>query len=325
MPSDWRRLVQAGPGHEPMSSTRRSAEVADLRAGALLVEATAHLTDTGSGTPRLDAELLVSHAFGRDRSWLHAHPEAVLDGESAASLRRWVERRAGGEPVAYIRGFKEWFGMRIITDSRALIPRPETELLAEAGIAEIAARLARDSKTVIVWEVGTGSGAIALALAQRFRAALALSRVRLVASDLSPDALELASENLALRGVAPLVTLAVADLMDGFGDGPMMPDVVIANLPYVNRSVVQAAPGSLAYEPSIALDGGPDGLDTIRRLLAQVPSRLAPGGVALLEVGNGQATAVGELAGALGIRAAITSIPDLAGIDRVVRIARLDA
>jgi release factor glutamine methyltransferase len=325
MPSDWRRLVQAGQGHEPMSSPRRSAEVADLRAGALLVEATAHLTDTGSGTPRLDAELLVSHAFGRDRSWLHAHPDAVLDAESAASLRRWVERRAGGEPVAYIRGFKEWFGMRIITDSRALIPRPETELLAEAGIAEIAARLARDSKTVIVWEVGTGSGAIALALAQRFRAALALSRVRLVASDLSPDALELASENLALRGVAPLVTLAVADLMDGFGDGPMMPDVVIANLPYVNRSVVRSAPGSLAYEPSIALDGGPDGLDTIRRLLGQLPNRLAPGGVALLEVGNGQAAAVRELAGALGIRAAITTIPDLAGIDRVVRIARLDA
>jgi release factor glutamine methyltransferase len=215
--------------------------------------------------------------------------------------------------------------MRIITDARALIPRPETELLAEAGIAEIAARLARDSKTVIVWEVGTGSGAIALALAQRFRAALALSRVRLVASDLSPDALELASENLALRGVAALVTLAVADLMDGFGDGPMMPDVVITNLPYVNRSEVQAAPGSLAYEPSIALDGGPDGLDTIRRLLAQLPSRLAPGGVALLEVGNGQAAAVGELAGALGMRAAITTIPDLAGIDRVVRIARLDA
>jgi release factor glutamine methyltransferase len=308
-----------------MSRARHPAEMANLQAGPLLADATAHLSEAGSGTPRLDAELLVSHAFGRDRTWLHAHPEAVLDAEAAASLRGWMERRARGEPVAYIRGFKEWFGMRVLTDARALIPRPETELLAEAAIAEIAARLARDSRTVIVWDVGTGSGAVALAVAQRFRAALALSRVRLMASDLSPDALELASENFTIGGVAPLVTLAVADLMDGFGDGPLKPDVVITNLPYVTKGVVELAPGSLAYEPSLALDGGPDGLDTIRRLVAQLPDRLAVGGVALMEVGNGQAPVVGELAAALRVRLGVTTIPDLAGIDRVVRIAREDA
>jgi release factor glutamine methyltransferase len=307
-----------------MASSQRPTGVADLRAGALLAEASTLLAKSASGTPRLDAELLVSHAFGRDRTWLHAHPEAVLDAGMAPQLRTWLERRAAGEPVAYIRGFKEWFGMRVITDSRALIPRPETELLAEAAIAEVAARLARDTRTVIAWDVGTGSGALALALAQRFRAALTLSRVRLMASDLSPDALELAAENFSVRGVAHLITLAVADLMDGFGDGPLVADVVIANLPYVTANVVGAAPGSLAHEPALALDGGHDGLDVIRHLLTQLPDRLAPGGVALLEVGNGQAAEVARLAGALRIPVAASAIPDLAGIDRVMRIARTD-
>ena len=102
------------------------------------------------------------------------------------ALGGWVERRAVGEPIAYIRGFKEWLSLRIATDPRALIPRPETELLAEAAIGEIAARLVRDDATVQVWEVATGSGAVALAIALRFRAALSLGRLHLAASDLSP-------------------------------------------------------------------------------------------------------------------------------------------
>ncbi len=128
------------------------------------VDAAKALGAAGSPSPRLDAELLVSHAFGRDRTWLHAHPEARLEGADEARLRGWVERRAAGEPIAYIRGFKEWLSLRIATDRRALIPRPETELLAEAAIDEIAARLVRDDEPIAVWEVGTGSGAVAVAL-----------------------------------------------------------------------------------------------------------------------------------------------------------------
>src|SRR5438552_14855366 len=313
-----------------MARGPEGTRVADLRAGALMSHAAARLTDAGSETARLDAELLVSHAFARDRTWLHAHPDATLDEDGARDLEAWVERRAAGEPVAYIRGFKEWFGLRVATDPRALIPRPETELLAESAIAEIAARLVRDDQVVRVWDVATGGGAVALALALRFRAALALGRLRLLASDLSPDALELASENLAAHGVAQLVTLQVSDLLGGgnrpnAADRPPRADLVTANLPYVTTAEVDAAPGSLAYEPRLALDGGRDGLDVLRRLVAQLPERLAPGGVALLEVASRQASAVRGESERLPISVAVTQIPDLAGIERVVRIARLDA
>jgi len=304
-----------------MATGPEPTEVADLRGGALMGQAAARLTDAGSDTARLDAE----------RTWLHAHPDAALDEGAARDLDAWVERRAAGEPVAYIRGFKEWFGLRIATDPRALIPRPETELLAESAIAEIAARLVRDDHVVWVWDVATGGGAVALALALRFRAALTLGRLQLVASDLSPDALELASENLVAHGVAPLVTLQMSDLLGGEADGlgvsdqPLRADLVTANLPYVTTAEVDAAPGSLAFEPRLALDGGADGLDVLRRLVVQLPERLAPGGVALLEVAARQAAAVRAEAERLPIPVAVTQIPDLAGIERVVRIARLDA
>ena len=194
----------------------------------------------------------------------------------------------------------------------------------------------RDESVVAVWDVATGGGAVALALALRFRAALALGGMRLVASDLSPDALELASENLAAHGVAQHATLEVNDLLGADASaaggsaarGPERPfraDLVTANLPYVTSAEVDAARGSLAFEPRLALDGGPDGLEVLRRLVAQLPECLAPGGVALLEVAARQAPAVREEAERLPISIAVTHIPDLAGIERVVRISRLDA
>ena len=309
-----------------MQPAERLAPEADLHAGVLVARVAARLADAGSATARLDAELLVGHAFGRDRAWLHAHPDVALDRGSRADLEGWVERRAAGEPVAYIRGYKEWFGTRVATDPRALIPRPETELLAESAIAEVAARLVRDDRTVLAWDVATGGGAVALALAIRFRTAISLGRVRLVASDVSADALELASENLAAHRVESLATLILGDLLDG-GDHlnePAMLDVVTANLPYVTSAEVDLGAGSHAFEPRLALDGGTDGLDLVRRLIAQLPDRLAPGGVAMLEVGAGQANAVGEMAAALRPPIAVTLLPDLSGIERVVRIARLD-
>lgn len=295
----------------------------DSTLAMVVADAAERLRTAGSPTARLDAELLVAHLLGRDRAWLHAHPEALVAADASTAVSRSVERRAAGEPIAYIRGFKDWFSLRILTDARALIPRPETELLAEAAIAEIAARLARDSSTIAVRDVGTGSGALALALALRFRTSMALGRVELAASDTSPDALELAAENLAAHGVGSLVTLALADLLDSAGGSLPAPDVLVANLPYVPSDEVASRAGSLRYEPHAALDGGPDGLDVVHRLLTQLPERLAPGGVALLEIGAGQAEAVRALAEELPVRCAISSMPDLAGIDRVVRIARL--
>lgn len=293
---------------------------ATITVGEALAQGRAALASAGSPTPRLDAEVLLAHVVGRDRSWLLAHPEAVVDDRSA-----WTDalaRRATGQPIAYIRGFKEWHSLRILTDARALIPRPETELLADAAIAEIARRLTDDDAPIIAWEVATGSGAVAVALALRFRSALTLGRLRLVASDRSPEALELAAGNLEAHGVAPLVDLACADLLEPAGGSLPRPDVVVANLPYVPSAEVASQAGSLAHEPRVALDGGPDGLDVLRRFCIQLPSKVAPGATAILEVGAGQAAAVAAIAppgASVGLQA------DLAGIERVIRIGPVAA
>jgi len=297
------------------------AVLPQANAGRLVTDATAALRAAGIPSPRLDAELLVGHAFGRDRAWLHAHPDAELGAADATALAAWVERRAAGEPIAYIRGFKDWLSLRIATDARALIPRPETELLVQAAIGEIAARLVRDDATVQAWEVATGSGAVAVALALRFRTAIALGRLCLAASDLSAEALELAAENLAAHGLRGAVTLACGDLLEPAALPGGRADLLVANLPYLTSAEVDSGDGSLAWEPRRALDGGPDGLDLLRRLIADLPSGISPDGVALLEIGEGQAAAVREMLAALPQPTSVTTQRDLAGIERVVRVA----
>jgi len=287
----------------------------------LVIGAATRLRVSDSPSARLDAELLVAHAFGRDRTWLIAHPEATLETSAAERLAELVERRAAGEPIAYLRGFKEWLSLRLATDQRALIPRPETELLADAAIAEIAARLASEDAPLVAWEVATGAGAIAVAVAQRFRTALSLGRLRLTASDLSPDALELAAENLSSHGVAHLVSLACGDLLDPAPRGTQL-DLLVANLPYLESAEVDAGRGSLGWEPRLALDGGLDGLDLTRRLVADLPERLAPRGVAMLEIGAGQADRVRALVAELDMAGGVSAMGDLAGIERVLRVER---
>jgi release factor glutamine methyltransferase len=279
--------------------------------GEAIASASRSLRAAGSPTPRLDAEVLLAHVSGRERTWLLAHAdESFSHGETFESA---VARRAAGEPVAYIRGFKEWRSLRIRTDARALIPRPETELVVEAAAAEIRAR----NGALVVWDVGTGSGAIALVLALDFREAVGDGRMRLIASDASADALALAGENLDAHGVADLVELVDADLLAPAGERLPRPDVVTANLPYVSSAEVDERAGSLGFEPRIALDGGPDGLDFLRRLLGEAPERAAPGATLLLELGVDQVVAVRGLAPAA---ASVSVVPDLAGLDRVVRI-----
>lgn len=290
-------------------------------AAGLVAGAAGVLRGASIPSSRLDAELLVGHAFGRDRAWLHAHGDAELDPAAARLLAGWVERRAAGEPVAYIRGFKEWLSMRISTDARALIPRPETELLAEAVISEIASRLVRDDAPVQAWEVATGSGAVSLAVALRFRTAITLGRLRLAASDVSAEALELAAENLAAHGVAGLVTLACGDLLEPAVAPAGGIDLLIANLPYLTSVEVETGGGSLDWEPRRALDGGADGLDLLRRLIVALPRQLSRDGVALLEIGAGQADAVRAAVATLEVRTAVTTLRDLSVIERVVRVA----
>jgi release factor glutamine methyltransferase len=289
----------------------------------VLAIATERLRAAGSPSPRLDAEILVARGLERDRAWLLAHLEAPLPPDAHVAVLGWVERRALGEPIAYIRGFKEWYGMRLSTDRRALIPRPETELLVDEAGRDVAARLARDDRRIVVRDVGTGSGAVAVALAARFRAALVLGRVRLLATDISADAVELASENLAAHGLDHLVVAAVADLLGPVGSDVDAPDVVIANLPYLRTAEVASGEGSLAWEPREALDGGPDGLAVIRALVGALPGSLASGGSVFLEIGQDQVEGIQAATTTLAGSWSVETVRDLGGHERIVRLEHL--
>lgn len=292
--------------------------------GELLAPAVERLRAAGSDTPRLDAELLLARAVGTDRTGIIAHPEAPVGPGVASAFATDVERRAAGEPVAYIRGLKEFHGVAFATDSRALIPRPETEMLVDAGVDEVLARLAsgaaaRRGERIRVVDVGTGTGAVAIALAIALRRRRVLDAVHIAAVDISPDAVALARENAAAHGLLDAIDIRLGDLV-GPHDGPF--DLVLANLPYIPSATVDTLGGSADHEPRLALDGGPDGLAVIRRLLAILPSVLAEDGVALLEIGSDQREAAAEAAHDAVAGADVDVQPDLAGRPRVVRIER---
>ena len=297
--------------------------------GALLREGAERLVLAGSETPRLDAELLLGHAVGVGRTVVLAHPEAPVGADAARRYRADVERRATGEPVAYLRGIKEFYGLAFEADARALIPRPETERLVELAGAEVMRRLgasARDAgaRPLRIVDVGTGSGAIAVALAVSLRRLGALEAVEILATDISTDALDLARENAVAHAVADRIRFAQADLLPGDGSDGIDDafDLVLANLPYVRRDAIAGLPRATSFEPALALDGGPDGLDVIGRLLDRLPGALTSGGGALLEIGADQGEAIVALAaGRLpGWHCEVEL--DLAGLPRVARLGR---
>ncbi len=271
--------------------------------GELLAGAVARLRAAGSESPRLDAELLLAHALGVERTTLLAHPEQPVAPEPASRFADSVARRATGEPVAYIRGLKEFHGVAFAVDARALIPRPETEVLVDLALREVAERLGRAARPpgtppLAVADVGTGSGAIAVALAVALRRRRMLGEVEVIASDSSDDAVDLARENAVGHAVADRVAVAGADLLPppgrvaGLLVVPSRFDIICANLPYIPSADVPGLPVAASFEPVAALDGGPDGLDVVRRLLGALPERLAADGVALLEIGSDQGGAL---------------------------------
>jgi release factor glutamine methyltransferase len=257
------------------------------------------ITAAGCETPRLDAELLLADALGVSRERLVVDSDLVVEGPAVRIFQNAVRRRAvQREPVAYILGRKGFRGLELAVDPRALIPRPETELLVEVGLG-----LPREAR---VLDVGTGSGAVALALKDE------RPDLRLTGSDLSEDALALACANGERLGLA--VSWLCADLLAGVPDEF---DAILCNPPYVAESERSSlAPEILRHEPPGALFSGPDGLDAIRALLAQVGAREQARTVAL-ELGAGQAPAVLELLGAAGFTS-VRAERDLAGIERVV-------
>ena len=288
----------------------------------LVRTASERLAAAGADSARLDAELLLGFALGVDRVGVLAHPDATPGSGIVHAFEGYVARREAGEPVAYIRGFREFHGQAIATDARALIPRPETELLVDEALAAISARLtaaprATGAAQLRVADVGTGSGAIAVALVAALRRRRMDRHVTIVAVDISPGALDLARENAAGHGVADRMAFREGDLLP-VGDTPYA--VICANLPYVATAAMDGLAKDLAFEPRLALDGGPDGLDEIRRLLERLPRVLEPDGVALLEIGSDQGEAILAAVAALlpGWRCAV--MPDLAGRPRLARV-----
>ena len=285
--------------------------------------ATERLAASGSESPRLDAELLLSQALGVERAGLLAYPEALVSDGAAEAFEAAVVRRERGEPVAYIRGFREFHGLAFATDARALIPRPETELLVDAAIDEVAARLssaprAQGAPALRIADVGTGTGAIAVSLLAGLRRRKMAEAVLVIAIDVSEDALQLARENAVGHGVADRMVFMAADLLPYHVDPPYT--VICANLPYVPTGDIADLARDLSYEPALALDGGPDGLDVVRRLLDALPRTLASDGVAFLEIGADHGDAIAhEVAERLpGWHCRVTA--DLAGHPRLARI-----
>jgi release factor glutamine methyltransferase len=260
----------------------------------------------GIDNPRLDAEVLVAWALGIDRVRVIIDGKRPLDPPELSRLRELVKRRRTHEPVAYLRGEREFYGRRFKVDRRVLIPRPDTETLVETGLE----RTRHVSMSMRALDLCTGSGCVAITLARQ----RPTSRVH--ATDLSADALVVAREN-ALRLGAYNVSFSLGDLFDAVPTTSRF-DLVTANPPYIPSSdLAGLSPDIRDFEPKLALDGGVDGLDVLRRIVAEGPKWLVPGGVLAVEVGAEEAREVARSFEARGFRD-VTATKDYGKIERVV-------
>ncbi len=260
----------------------------------------------------LEAELLLMHVLDMDRARLYQRLLEPLTPEACETYRRLLARRATHEPLPYITGRREFFGLDFEVTPAALIPRPETETLVELVIAFV--RASYPGQPVTIADIGTGSGVIAVSLAHE------LPLARVVASDTSPEAIALAQSNAERHDVAARIDFRLGDLLEPLS-GKVQ--IIAANPPYVTTAQWADAPPEIrVHEPRLALDGGADGLDVIRRLLRQAPARLAQGGALFCEIGAWQGDESRSLARAAFPSAHVNLAPDLAGRDRVLCVYR---
>jgi release factor glutamine methyltransferase len=275
----------------------------------LLQWATEDFSSRGVESPRLDAELLVAHALRLDRVGLYLDLNRPLLEEERAAIRPLVARRRGREPVAYILGHKDFYGRRFSVTPQVLIPRPDTETLVEHALDCIPI-----DAPCNVLDVGTGSGAIAITIA----AERPLARVH--ATDKSASALAVAAGNAEAHGVATRVRFEHTDLVAA---GARY-DVIVSNPPYVSSGELATLQAEVrSYEPTMALDGGQDGLDVVRALLRAAESVTQAGAQLLVEVGLGQAAEVMRLAASKAAWREVTVYRDLNRVDRVVHLCRI--
>jgi release factor glutamine methyltransferase len=257
-----------------------------------------------------DGQSLLGHVLGADRATLIAHPERPLTPDEAAQFRALIERRAAGEPVAYLTGRRAFYDREFIVTPDVLIPRPETEHLVDEVL-----NWARGRENLRIADVGTGCGPIAVTLAAH------LPGAHIWALDESAAALAIARQNADLHGVADRITFLQGDILAPLLATEQTLDVIAANLPYIPVALLDTLAVS-KHEPRLALDGGPDGLVLLRRFLAQAPVLLAAEGLVLLEIMAWQGETVTGLAEAAFPGANVRLIHDLAGHDRLIRIER---
>jgi len=273
---------------------------------SLLGAASQLLSDAGCDTPRLDAEVLLAHVLGQERAWLYAHPDYALPLLQLDTYQFLASRRAEREPIAYLTGHKEFFGLDFLITPDVLIPRPETEHLVELALQWAAT----PSRRWTIADIGTGSGAIAVSLAVH------LPGATVIATDVSPGALAVAHRNAIRHGVGERVQCVQCDLVTPLR-GPL--HLIVANPPYLTQAELAEAPPEVArWEPRAALDGGPDGLTSIRAVLAIAASRLHPQGTLLVEIGAGQGCQALELARQYFLHAQVEIFKDYANHDRIL-------
>jgi len=265
---------------------------------------------------QLEAEVLLRHAAGLSREELLARPMTGVGIAPAAVYAELIFRRALGTPVAYLVGHREFFGIDLLVDRRVMIPRPETERLVDVLVGALG-----DHPAPVVVDVGTGSGAIAIAVARM------LPRARVLATDVSPEALDVARINAARCGVARRIAWAAGAGLDPLArlgaEGPA--DALASNPPYIPTSAIAHLPREVReHEPAVALDGGHDGLCVFREIIAGAARSLAPGGMLALEVAavEGQAAAVAGLISAAGGFGPPGIVRDYGGAERVVVASR---
>jgi release factor glutamine methyltransferase len=276
--------------------------------GEALDRARALAATSGGRLTPVTAQTLLAHVTGQERAWLLAHREAALASEEAARVVALLERAAAGEPLPQLTGEQEFCGLPFYVTRKVLIPRPETEAVVDV-VLDWAARCPRPALRIV--DVGTGSGAISVTLAVRLPAA------SIWAVDVSWPAVQIARQNALRHRAGDRVQVVCGSLLDCLR-GPL--DVIAANLPYINAEELAALEVG-RWEPRLALDGGADGLALIRGLLEQAPRRLAAGGLLVLEIGYDQGPRVVDLCRRAFPEAQVTLMPDLAELDRIVRVA----
>ena len=271
-----------------------------------------HQALESSGIPdaRLEAEVMVMNLMGMGRHDIYANQEAEFGPQLETGLAAMVERRQAREPLAYIIGYREFYGINLLVNSNVLIPRPETEIVVEHAL--FMALMGMETTDLVIADVGTGCGAVAVNLAIHLPAA------RIYAVDSADAVLDVAAYNIRAHNVADRVRLGKGDLLEPL---PEPVDLIAANLPYVPTERIATLQPEVQWEPREALDGGPDGLALVRRLMAQAPGRLKEGGTILLELDPEQMPAARDLAREHFPDAAVSVEQDLSRRDRVFVIS----